>query len=105
MPNSASFLYYNYPGSRVLPHVDNRRFFINVLLMIEHNGVHELRPSCTVVYPPNGPPQYFDLQPGEMLIFCAAYVPHARSPVAGDETVTVLSLGYELQTVNLQPAI
>jgi len=92
-----NYRYYDVADSRVPPHVDTAAFSANVLIMLEHEVRSELR-SALLLFP-TGPadPVTIDLRPGEVIVFNARDVIHARTPLSetGDERATNLGLGFE----------
>jgi len=94
VPRDANYLYYERPGDGIDPHVDTDNFDLNVVIMLRHTWANT-RSSALVLFP-DGPQQQrrFQLQPGELVLFRATSVVHARSNVAEGEQVCNLGIGY-----------
>ncbi|NVB36538.1 hypothetical protein G6O69_01750 [Pseudenhygromyxa sp. WMMC2535] len=88
----ASCIYYDSEGAHIRPHIDTDRFCINANLLVSHEGE---RRSSLVVYPLAGEPRLIALEPGELVLFHADCVVHARTPLGPEERVWALSLGYQ----------
>jgi hypothetical protein len=99
----ANYLYYERPGDGIDPHVDSHDFDLNALVLLAHSW-QGARASRLVLFP-YGPQrqQEFWLRPGELVLFRATGVIHARSGVAEGETVCNLGIGYQPQAA-LPPA-
>ena len=90
----AAYVYYDSRGQGVYPHVDASSYSLTALFMITHS--YRRAPlSHHVHYLPDGRTERFALEPGEMLLFHAASVVHARTPVGPDEAVTILAIGFQ----------
>ncbi|PPK65584.1 hypothetical protein V5P93_005056 [Actinokineospora auranticolor] len=90
----ANYLYYEAEGQGIDPHTDDHDFQINVLMTLEHR--HTRWQRSTLVLFPHGPddPLRIHQRPGELVLFWAAAVVHARTNVTQDERVTNLGIGY-----------
>jgi hypothetical protein len=93
----ANYLYYERPGDGIDPHVDTHEFDLNTLVLLAHSWQSE-QASRLVLFP-HGPERRleFPLAPGELVLFRATGVIHARSGVAEGETVCNLGIGYQPQ--------
>jgi hypothetical protein len=91
----ANYLYYDEPGQGIDPHADVDAFQLNVLMTIEH--LHDGGPGSTLVLFPRGPehPVRIHQKPGELVLFWATEVFHARTKVTGTERVLNLGIGYQ----------
>jgi len=89
----ANYLYYDEPGLGIEPHVDNEGFSLNAIMMLAHE--HSGGPSALVLYPARLPAERFLLEPGEMLIFFADSIAHARERVGSDETIRIVAFGFQ----------
>jgi hypothetical protein len=75
-------------------HLHERPFVLNVELSLEH--VSPGRPGAQIVlHPPLGAPRPVRTEPGELVVWFAGAVPHARDEIARGERLTVLSMFYE----------
>jgi hypothetical protein len=91
----ASYLYYDVPGSHLAAHVDTDIFSINVNLKLAHDNPMS-PPSHLYVFHNDGRTrEAIDHQPGEMVITYGDSIVHGRTPVADDETVTLLTVGFQ----------
>jgi hypothetical protein len=90
----AAYVYYDSRGQGVYPHVDASSYSLTALFMIAHSYRSAPR-SHHLHFLPDGSTERFDLEPGEMLLFHAASVVHARTPVGSDEAVTILTIGFQ----------
>lgn len=92
---SASYLYYDEPGSELAPHVDTETFALNVLMNLvhEHGAVRE---SAFLLFPHGPDPHRVFLEPGMLILFHAAAVVHARSATsaAAGERVWNIGVGF-----------
>lgn len=92
----ANYRYYDIPESQVRPHVDSDDFALNLLIMLEHSYGLERRSGLLLF--PRGPnePIAIQLEPGEVILFNARDVIHARTPISdnGDETAANLGIGF-----------
>jgi hypothetical protein len=93
----ANYLYYERPGDGIDPHVDTHDFDLNALVLLDHHWQDEA--ASRLVLFPNGPERRleYSLAPGEIVLFRATGVIHARSGVAAGEKVCNLGIGYEPQ--------
>lgn len=93
---AANYRYYDIPESQVRPHVDGDAFAVNLLIMLKHSFISERR-SGLLLYP-RGPqePVAIMLDPGEVVLFNAKDVIHARTPISenGDEWAVNLGIGF-----------
>jgi acyl-CoA synthetase (AMP-forming)/AMP-acid ligase II len=75
-------------------HLHELPFVLNVELSLEH--VSPGRPGAQIVLgPPLGAPRPVRTTPGEMVVWFAGSVPHARDEIAAGERLTALSMFYE----------
>lgn len=88
----ATCLFYDHAGAEIRPHVDVDQFCVNANLMIAQSG--ETCSSDFVLYPVEGDPQRLRFLPGELLIFYADCIVHARTPIAEGEKVRAVSIGF-----------
>ncbi|TDE57393.1 2OG-Fe(II) oxygenase [Nonomuraea mesophila] len=88
------YLYYDREGDGIDPHVDTEEFPLNVLMMLVHEG--EERSSNLVLFPSGGPETAtpVPLRPGELVLFRANEIIHARSRLAAGERVHLLTFGF-----------
>jgi hypothetical protein len=91
---TASYIYYDIPGQNICPHIDTDVFSINAILMLRHDYSDDPK-SFLEIYPQNQPCESILLIPGEMIIFWADSVVHARSSVGLAETVNILTIGFQ----------
>jgi hypothetical protein len=89
----ANYLYYDEVGLGIDPHVDNEEFSLNAILMLEH--VYESNPSALVLYPPRSAIQRIHLAPGEMIIFYADSITHARERMKIGERISIVAFGFQ----------
>jgi len=89
----ASYVFYDLPGCGLDPHIDTEIFSLNVLIMLRHDYVDS--PSHLLLYRTDGSPQKYLLTPGEVLIFYAGGTVHAREDLKANETVSVLTIGFQ----------
>ena len=90
----ANYLYYEFPGAGIEPHIDRDEFSLQILLMLEQYGYRD-RKSMLVVFPSTPrDPLFVPLAPGELILFRAARVIHGRTPVTGNEVTRLLGVGY-----------
>jgi hypothetical protein len=91
-----NYRYYDIPESQVRPHVDGDKFAVNLLIMLKHSFVTEQRSGLLLF--PRGPqePVSIMLEPGEVILFNAKDVIHARTPISGngDERAVNLGIGF-----------
>jgi len=90
----ASCLYYDREGACIRPHVDTDLFCVNANLIVEHTGYTERR-SQLIVYPLGGQPRPVVLSPGELVLFYADCIVHARTPLIARERMRVISFGFQ----------
>ncbi len=92
----ANYRYYDIPESHVAPHVDTAEFAYNVIIMLQHEWDSERRSGLLLF--PHGPqrPIPILLDPGEVIVFHAEGVIHARTPISdnGDERVENMGIGF-----------
>ncbi|CAL9571721.1 hypothetical protein SUDANB95_04808 [Actinosynnema sp. ALI-1.44] len=91
----ANYLYYDDPGQGIDPHIDHGDFQLNVLLTLDHQA--ENRSRSHLVLFPHGPekPLRIDQRPGELVLFWATAVVHARTNVGPGEQVRNIGIGYQ----------
>lgn len=92
----ANYRYYDIPESQVRPHVDSDDFALNLLIMLEHSYRLERRSGLLLFPRGPGEPIAIQLEPGEVILFNARDVIHARTPISnnGDETAANLGIGF-----------
>jgi len=92
----ANYRYYDIPESQVRPHVDDENFGLNLLIMLKHSFVSERRSGLLLF--PRGPqePVSIMMNPGEVILFNAKDVIHARTPISdnGDEWAVNIGIGF-----------
>jgi hypothetical protein len=91
----ANYRYYDIPESHVAPHVDSADFSYNVIVMLRHEWDTERR-SGLLLFPHGPQPLPILLVPGEVILFYAEGVIHARTPISdnGDERVENMGIGF-----------
>jgi hypothetical protein len=91
----ANYRYYDIPESHVAPHVDSADFAYNVIIMLQHDWRSERR-SGLLLFPHGPRPIPVLLAPGEVILFHAEGVIHARTPISdnGDERVENMGIGF-----------
>lgn len=90
----ASYLFYDRAGSGIRPHIDTEVFAINLIIMLRHDFNSKIPSSATVVFPPNQSPQEYRLEIGQVMIMYGSSTIHTRSIVDKDETVHLLTIGF-----------
>lgn len=91
----AAYVYFDAPGQGLYPHVDTSKYALTALFVVRHD--HRDAPQSTHLhYRADGGAERVDLKPGEMLLFFGGSVVHARTPVAQEEAVAVLTIGFRL---------
>jgi hypothetical protein len=99
MPAAASgggnYRYYDVPQSHIPPHLDTKNFTLNVTIMLHHQYVTERR-SGLLLFPHGPEPVTIVHEPGEVLLFHAKEVVHARTPISdnNDESAVNLGIGF-----------
>ncbi|MGH3426597.1 MAG: hypothetical protein ACRDRI_14740 [Pseudonocardiaceae bacterium] len=99
MPATASghgnYRYYDVPKSHIPPHLDTGDFTINVTIMLRHEYFSERR-SGLLLFPHGPEPVAIVHEPGEVIIFHAKEVVHARTPISdnNDEMAVNLGIGF-----------
>jgi hypothetical protein len=88
----ASYLYYDFQGGGIKPHVDTEIFSVN--LMIKHEISNDKDKSSTVFFPPNLPPQVYKLQVGEVLLSHGSSTIHTRTIISEGEDIYLLTIGF-----------
>lgn len=88
----ANYLYYDEEGLGIEPHLDTEDFSLNVILMLEH--IRSETPSALVLYPSALPPERIYLEPGEMIVFFADSIIHARERMKPGETIRIAAFGF-----------
>ncbi|MGW5190065.1 hypothetical protein ACWEOO_12470 [Kribbella sp. NPDC004138] len=89
----ANYRYYDIPHSHVTPHLDTDQFGLNVIIMLEHDYADERRSALLLfAHGPQGPVT-LQLEPGEVILFDAAHVVHARTPISDDGHETAVNMG------------
>lgn len=91
----AAYVYYDSPGQGVYPHVDASSYALTALFIVRHD-YRDAPQSHHLHFLADGHTERFDLQPGEMMLFYGGSVVHARTPVAQEEVVVVLTAGFRL---------
>lgn len=91
----ANYQYYDSGPSHIKPHIDVDDFAVNVLIMLKHN-YPQVRKSALLLFPHGPQPITVFLEPGEVILFNAKGVVHARTPISdqGDEQVTNMGIGF-----------
>jgi hypothetical protein len=89
----ANYLYYDEPGLGIEPHVDNEGFSLNAIMMLAHESTSKR--SALVLYPPQLPAEHVQLAPGEMIIFFADSIAHARERVTDGEKIRIVAFGFQ----------
>lgn len=91
-----NYRYYDVQNSHVAPHVDTDHFWLNVIIMLQHTFDAERR-SALLLFP-HGPadPVTLQLEPGEVILFDAKRVVHARTPISesGHESAVNMGIGF-----------
>jgi hypothetical protein len=89
----ANYRYYDIPESQVRPHVDNDNFALNLIIMLAHAYGAQRRSGLLLF--PRGPddPVAIGLEPGEVILFNARDVIHARTPISEDGCERAVNLG------------
>ncbi|MFD2249592.1 hypothetical protein FHS82_004046 [Pseudochelatococcus lubricantis] len=96
---TASYIYYDEPGQNICPHIDTGIFSVNALFMLRHDFVD--RPlSSLQLYPVDAPRETLQLEPGELIVFWADSVVHARTSVGPGEVVNILTVGFSPNVVD-----
>ncbi|GIG68354.1 hypothetical protein [Phytomonospora endophytica] len=90
-----NYRYYDIPHSHVVPHIDTDQFALNVIVMLEHDWVSERR-SGLLLFPHGKDPVTVLLEVGEVILFYARRVIHARTPISdnNDERAVNLGIGF-----------
>ena len=90
---AANFMYYEAAGNCAYPHIDAADFALNALCLLRHES--SAKPSSSLwFYPVDAEPFELTLAMGELAIFHGRAIVHGRTPVAADERVHVLSIGF-----------
>jgi hypothetical protein len=91
----ANYRYYDIPESHVAPHIDSANFAYNVIIMLQHDWASERR-SGLLLFPHGPKPLPLLMNPGEVILFHAEGVIHARTPISdnGDERVENMGIGF-----------
>jgi hypothetical protein len=91
----ANYQYYDVGPSHIKPHVDVDTFELNVLIMLKHRYASPNR-SALLLFPHGPQPVTVLLEPGEVILFNAKGVIHARTPISGrgDEQVINMGIGF-----------
>lgn len=88
----ANYQYYDSGPSHIKPHVDVDDFALNVLIMLKH--CYTSAPRSALLLFPHGPqPVTLLLQPGEVILFNAKGVIHARTPISGHDDEQIINMG------------
>jgi hypothetical protein len=90
-----TYIYYDYDGSNVRPHVDVGEFLINVLVNVEHLFSSKTPTSSTIIYGKDFKERKCFTVPGEILIFPAGALFHGRAPVSNNEKITIFTSGFK----------
>jgi len=88
----ANYLYYDRDGLGIDPHIDNEAFSLNTILMLDH--IYTQDPSRLVLYPPDQQPERILLAPGDLIVFYADSITHARERMDKDEVVRIAAFGF-----------
>ncbi|MDB5141176.1 MAG: hypothetical protein JWR12_3092 [Mucilaginibacter sp.] len=89
----ANYIYYDEIGLGIEPHIDNEDFSLNVILMLKHEYANSQ--SALVLYPIDKVPEKIFLKPGELVIFFADSIIHARERMSKDEKLTIVAFGFK----------
>jgi len=89
-------IFYDEPGAEIRPHVDTDKFSVNANLLVSHTADRQRR-SELVLYPVGEAPQRLVFEAGELLLFYADTIVHARTPIAEGERVRAISFGFRLR--------
>jgi hypothetical protein len=90
----ASCIFYDQEGAYIRPHVDTDGFSVNANLILDHVCSGQQR-SQLIVYPLAGESEPVRLQPGELVLFYADCIVHARTPLSLGERVCAISFGFQ----------
>jgi len=88
----ATYLYYDEVGMGIDPHIDNPEFALNAILMLEHK--YSESPSALTFYQGNDK-RRVHLHPGELILFYADSVIHARERMKDQEFLAVVAFGFQ----------
>lgn len=88
----ANYRYYDMPESQVPPHVDTDEFYLNVIIMLSHTFGSERR-SGLLLFPHGPDPVTIVLEPGEVILFNAKEVIHARTPISDNNEEWAENMG------------
>jgi hypothetical protein len=88
----STYLYYDEPGMGIDPHIDNPEFALNAILMLEHD--HEDAPSALTFYE-GSQSKRVHLAVGELILFFADSVIHARERMKEREFLAVVAFGFQ----------
>ena len=88
----STYLYYDEIGMGIDPHIDNPEFAVNAILMLEHK--HKELPSALTFYE-GADSRSVHLQSGELIIFFADSVVHARERMKEGEFLAVVAFGFQ----------
>jgi hypothetical protein len=92
----ASYIYYE-AGSFCPLHMDRPRSNeLNLLMVLDHKVSAGNGASLTYAITPDGP-LWFQLVPGEALLFHSTHTIHGRTPLAVGEAIVVLSTGFLIE--------
>ncbi len=86
-------LFYDAVGAEIRPHVDVDQFSVNANVLVSHTAASR-RESEFVLYPVEGEPRRLHFEPGELILFYADCIVHARTPIAEGEKVRAVSIGF-----------
>lgn len=91
---SAAFLYYG-EGESLRLHVDNSEAFeFNLLACLQRQRPADGRKSATYFLPSGSAVKAWDMDPGQGILFHSAKTPHGRTPLAADESIVILTVGF-----------
>jgi hypothetical protein len=93
---SCNFNYYDRAGDATAIHVDEPRFSVNMLTLLEHSGPSKAS-DLGVLSVATGEFTWTSLVEGETVIFHGRSAPHVRTPLNDDERVRIVSFGYAFE--------
>lgn len=88
-----NYLYYDEPGLGIDPHIDNEEFPLNTILMLEHQRCAD--PSALALFREGQAVERIFLAPGELIVFFADSVVHARERMKQEEKVRIVAFGFQ----------
>lgn len=92
----ASYLYYDFQGGGIKPHVDTEVFYINLIIMLKHDAPYDgVEPSSTIIFPPGMPSEKYQLKVGEVILMHGSSTIHTRSIISNGEDIHLLTIGFQ----------